>query len=58
MGENNGVKSEDNKQFIVNLYKQSLIFENKNNIIKNFNQYNDLCLYSPKSKDLVRIKSL
>ena len=46
MNEQIGYKSGDTIQFIMKIYKQSLIFESKNNIISiNLNQPNNCCLY-------------
>ena len=46
-------KNEDNEQFTMILYEQSLIFAGKNNMISiKFNQFNDCSLYFLKKKDL------
>ena len=52
MDEKAAYKNGDNKQFIVNLYKKSLIFESKNHFISiKLDQSNNCCLYYLKAKN-------
>ena len=52
-------KNGDNKQFIVILYEQSIIFEARNIIINiNVNCSNKGCLYFLENKSLICMKSL
>ena len=59
MDEKIALENGDNKYFIAIIYKQSLIFESKNEPIRiNLNQSIIIIAMLPKNKDLVCIKLL
>ena len=59
MDEKIALENGDNKYFIAIIYKQSLIFESKNETIRiNLNQSIIIIAMLPKNKDLVCIKLL